>query len=151
MSGNINYADELLKKIRTKRRRIADYLTKSEPRRARLINSSIISGALAAALAAGPGIGGGVFIDSVKDIVSFGIPIWQALCLAATILSVAVVIINGMLKSRELSSEIINARSCDAKLEGLETMLDLAQFDVAQATRLYTEYLTEIPHVGKSA
>lgn len=107
--------------------------------------------ALAAALAAGPGIGGGVFIDSVKDIVSFGIPIWQALCLAATILSVAVVIINGMLKSRELSSEIINARSCDAKLEGLETMLDLAQVDVAQATRLYTEYLTEIPHVGKSA
>ena len=151
MSGNINYADELLKKIRTKRRRIADYLTKNEPRRARLINSSIISGALAAALTAGPGIGGGVFIDSVKDIVSFGIPIWQALCLAATILSVAVVIINGMLKSRELSSEIINARSCDAKLEGLETMLDLAQVDVAQATRLYTEYLTEIPHVGKSA
>ena len=78
---------------------------------------------------------------------ALGIPIWQALCLAATVLSVALVIINGMLKSHDLSSEIINARSCDAKLEGLETMLDLAQVDVALATHLYAEYLTEIPHV----
>nr|WP_320014869.1 hypothetical protein [uncultured Desulfobacter sp.] len=134
-------------KIRTKRKEIADYLAKSEPRQLRLINSSIISGAIAAALTAGPGIGGEGFVNSVTGIMSFGIPIWQALCLAATILSVAAVVINGMLKSHDLTSKVTSARSCDAKLEGLETMLELAQVNAEQATPLYTQYLTEIPHV----
>jgi hypothetical protein len=147
MPDNKSDTDSLLMKIRIKRQELADYLGKSEPRHLRLINSSIISGALAAALTAGPGIGGGGFINSVKDIVSFGIPIWQALCLAATILSITAVIINGMLKSNDLTSKIASARSCDAKLEGLETMLELTQINVEQATPLYTQYLTEIPHV----
>ena len=147
MPENKSDADALLTKIRTKRQELADYLAKSEPRHLRLINYSIVSGALAAALTAGPGIGGDGFINSVKSIVSFGIPIWQALCLIATILSVAAVVINGMLKSHDLASKITSARSCDAKLEGLETMLELAQVNVEQATPLYTQYLTEIPHV----
>ena len=147
MPENKSDADALLTKIRTKRQKLADYLAKNEPRHFRLMNYSIVSGALAAALTAGPGIGGDEFINSVKSIVSFGIPIWQALCLMATILSVAAVIINNMLKSDDLTSKITSARSCDAKLEGLETMLELAQVNVEQATPLYTQYLTEIPHV----
>lgn len=140
-------AEVLLTKIRTKRRELADYLAKSEPRQLRLINASIVSGALAAALTAGPGIGGDGFIESVNGIVSFGIPIWQVLCLAASILSLAAVVINGMLKSHDLTSKVTSARNCDAKLEGLETMLELAQVSVKDATPLYTQYLIEIPHV----
>lgn len=147
MPENKSDADVLLAKIRTKRQELANYLAKSEPRHLRLINYSIVSGALAAALTAGPGIGGEGFINSVQGIVSFGIPIWQVLCLIATILSVAAVVINGMLKSHDLTSKITSARSCDAKLEGLETMLELAQVNVEQATPLYTQYLTEISHV----
>lgn len=147
MPENKSGADALLKKIRTKRQELADYLAKNEPRHLRLINSSIVAGALAAALTAGPGIGGDGFINSVKGIVSLGIPIWQVLCLVATILSVAAVVINSMLKSHDLTSRITSARSCDAKLEGLETMLELEQINVEQATPLYTQYLTEITHV----
>lgn len=137
----------LLRKIREKRTELASYLVRAEPRNTKLINTSIVFGALAAALTAGPGVGGDGFISSVKDVVSFGIPVWQMLCLVATILSVTVVIVNGMMKSHSLTSKIAAARTCDAKLEGLETMLELDQVDLQQATQVYTQCLTEVSHI----
>ncbi|NIV03469.1 hypothetical protein GWN26_06450, partial [Candidatus Saccharibacteria bacterium] len=106
MTEKTNNTDFLLKKIRTKRQEIADYLTRSEPRHSRLIKSSIVAGALAAALTAGPGIGGDGFIEAAKSVVSFGIPIWQLLCLIATLLSATAVVANSILKSSDLSSKI---------------------------------------------
>ncbi len=147
MTKNTRETNVLLTKIRSKRREIKDYISKSEPRYARFTSASIVCSALAAALTAGPGIGGDGFVSSVGNTVPFGIPVWQILCLAATILSVTAVVATGMLKSHDLTSRIASARSCDAKLEGLETMLELAQLDVEHATPLYTQCLTEIPHV----
>ncbi len=57
------------------------------------------------------------------------------------------VIANGLLKTNDLTSKITQVRGCDAKLEGLEIMLDMNQIELKQATSLYTQYLTEIPHV----
>lgn len=97
-------ADTLLKRIQTKRSEVAEYLKKNEPRQSRYIIISIVAGALAAALTAGPGVGGTGFIESAKGVFSFGIPVWQVLCLLATLLSMSAVITNGLLKSRDLSS-----------------------------------------------
>ncbi len=58
-----------------------------------------------------------------------------------------IVVTNSILKTQDPSSEIASVRICDAKLEGLETMFELKQVDVEQATSLYTQYLTEIPLV----
>lgn len=57
------------------------------------------------------------------------------------------VITNGLLKSRDLPSKIAQVRGFETKLEGLEIMLDLNQIDLNQASFIYTQYLTEIPHV----
>jgi hypothetical protein len=143
----MNDANALLEKIKSKRLEVADYLKKSEPRQSRLITTSIVAGALAAALTAGPGVGGSGFIEAAKGVVSFGIPVWQVLCLLATLLSMAAVITNGLLKARDPTFKIAQVRGCDAKLEGLETMLELNQIDLQQAASLYTQYLTEISHV----
>jgi hypothetical protein len=143
----MNEAEALLEKIKVKRRQVADYLDKNEPRQSRLITFSIVAGAMAAALTAGPGVGGSGFIDTARGVVSFGVPVWQVLCLLATIFSVSVVIVNGMLKSNDLISKISQARGCDAKLEGLEIMLNLNQIELKQAASLYTQYLTEISHI----
>lgn len=143
----MNESEALLEKIKTRRRQVAEYLDKNEPRQTRLITFSIVAGALAAALTAGPGVGGNGFIDAAKGVVSLGVPVWQALCLLATLFSVVVVIANGMLKSNDLISKISQARGCDAKLEGLEIMLSLNQIELKQAASLYTQYLTEISHV----
>ena len=147
MQKSIDDSQPLLGMIKTKRQELADYLGKTEPRHSRLISCSIVSGALAAALTAGPGIGGEGFIGFAKDIMSFGVPVWQVLCLAATVLSIVVVITNGMLKSHDLTSRIARARTCDAKLEGLETMLKLGQIDMERATQLYTECLGDMAHI----
>lgn len=140
-------AEALLEKIKAKRLEIADYLKKNEPRHSRYVTISIVAGALAAALTAGPAAGGTGFIESAKEVVSFGIPVWQVLCLLATLFSMAAVISNGLLKTRDLTSKISQVRGCDAKLEGLEIMLVMDQIELKQATSLYTQYLTEIPHV----
>ncbi len=147
MSEDRNDVNMLLTKIKTKREEVSNYLARNESRHSRLSNSSIILGALTALLTAGPGVGGGEFIDAIKNFASFGIPVWQLLCLAATLFSVAAVIVNGMLKSQNLASKITNARSCTSKLEGLETLLELQQMDVKQAAPLYTKYISEIYHV----
>lgn len=143
----MNDADALLDRIKTKRQEVADYLDDNEPRQSRFITISIIAGALAAALTAGPGVGGSGFIDTASGLVSFGLPVWQVLCLLATFLSMSAVIANGLLKANDLPSKIAQVRGCDAKLEGLEIMLDMDQIDLKQAASLYTQYLTEIPHV----
>ncbi len=143
----MNDKNALLEKIKSKRGEVSDYLKKNEPRHSRYITTSIVAGALAAALTAGPGVGGTGFIESAKGVISFGIPVWQVLCLVATLLSMSAVIANGLLKARDLTSKITQVRGCDAKLEGLEIMLDMEQIDIKQATSLYTQYLTEIPHI----
>ncbi|WPP53463.1 hypothetical protein [Catalinimonas niigatensis] len=137
----------LLTKIRDKRKALAEYLAKNEPWNARLINTSIIASAVAAALTVGPGVGGEDFVDTAKNVMSFGIPVWQLLCLSASILSVAAVIVNGMMKSHSLSTKLEKTRACDAKLEGLETMLELEQVDIQQAAQIYTQCLTEVAHI----
>lgn len=147
METDNNEAKVLLQRIKGKRRELARYIEKNEPRHSRLVNASIICGALTAALTAGPGVGGNGFIESIANIVSFGIPLWQVLCLAAALLSVTAVITNGMLKSQDLTTKVTQARSCASKLEGLEALLELAQVDVRQATPLYAQYIAEASHV----
>jgi len=147
-----NLSDEqlLLTKIKTKRQQISEYLAKTEPRYYLLMNCSIFGSAVAAALTAGPAFGGESFISFIKEkeiMVSFGKPIWQMLCLVATILSTLAVIAFGILRSYRITSKISSARSCDAKLEGIQTMLELGQANVEQATQDYTQCLVEIPHV----
>lgn len=144
----MNDSETLLEKIQIKRKEVSMYLKKVEPRQSRYITISIVAGALAAALTAGPGVGGDGFIDTASGLLSFGFPVWQVLCLLATLLSMSAVITNGLLKSKDLTAKISRARGCDAKLEGLETMIDLDQIDVEQAASQYAQYLSEISHIG---
>lgn len=147
MSNPTNETRVLLGKIRTKRQELSRYLEKTEPRHSAMITTSIVAGAFSAALTAGPGVGGEGFISSVSSVGSLGLPVWQVICLAASILSVAAVVANGLLKSYDLTFKIASARTCDAKLEGIETMLELGQVDLKQATQHYTQCLAEMPPV----
>jgi len=139
--------EALVLRIKAKRKQIADYLNKTAPRHSWLITCSIVAGTLAATLTAGPGVGGEGFISTAKNVVKFGIPVWQVLCLAATGLSIAAVITNGMLKSYDYASKIANASRCDAKLEGIEIMLEFDQLNVGEATKQYTQCLTEVSDI----
>jgi len=137
----------LLEKIQDKRYEIDTFLATKEPRNRRLTNIAIICGAIASVLTAGPALGGNTFTALISNALGLSSPAWQLLCLAATIFSVTATIAINMSKSSDIRSKIDSARGCEAKLEGLQTLLELKQIEIAQAASLYSNYLTEIPHV----
>lgn len=135
----------LLGRIRARREELARFLRRAEPRASRLLITSIVAGALSAALTAGPGVGGEGFVEAARGLVAFGVPVWQVLCLIATGLSVTVVVTNGLLKAGDLGARIADGRVCAARLEGIETLLELGQTELAEAARDYTECLSRMP------
>lgn len=147
MTENPDEKEKLQQQIATKRKELTKYLARTEPKNTILITTSIVCGALAAALTAGPGFGGDGFISQIELPESLGLPLWQILCLLASFMSMLAVIANGLLKFNDLTGKISEARMNDAKLEGLETMIELGQIDLGQATREYTECLSRIAHI----
>lgn len=149
MTGTPDEMEKLQQQIAAKRKELATFLEKTEPKNTLLMTTSIVCGALAAALTAGPGVGGDGFVAQVNISESLGVPLWQILCLLASVMSVTAVIANGFLKFSDLTGKISEARMNDAKLEGLETMIEFGQIDLAQATREYTECLTKMAHIQR--
>jgi hypothetical protein len=50
-------------------------------------------------------------------------------------------------KSRDIATRLSKAQTSDAKLEGLETLIELGQIDLPKAAIQYTQYISEIPFV----
>ena len=130
--------DDLLRRIKEKRTAIQTYLSAAQPRKRRLLNMTIGGGTLAAALTAGPAVGGASFTAWLTQTLSLKSPSWRLLCAAASVSSVMATIATQLLKSNNVEANVIQAQSCRAKLEVLEVALTLGQLDTAQAT---TEYL----------
>jgi hypothetical protein len=130
--------DELLGLIRQKRGRIDAYLSAARPRRERLLNTTIIGGTLAAALTAGPAVGGQGFTSWLTAALGLMSPSWRVLCGLATVCSVLATLATQLLKSHNVEEHVVRAQSCRAKLEVLEVGVTLGHIDPPHAT---TEYL----------
>ena len=140
---------KLLKAIREKRSRIAAYLQEIEPRGSRLTNRSIIFGGIATLLTAAQlafGEGSANFLKTIYP--AGGVSVWQLLAVGATICSAIAAISGAIYKQQEIASRLAKAQSCAAKLEGLETSLDLNLVSLADANTRYTQYIGEIPFVA---
>ena len=72
-------------------------------------------------------------------------PAWRLLCLGATISSVVAAITTNLSKSLEIGSKILQAQTCDAKLEGLVTLIELEHIELREATSQYAQHLTAVP------
>lgn len=140
-------AKDLLKCIGDKRSEIAAFLAKTRPRNRRLVNVSIVCSALAGAMTAGPALGGKSLTAWLTEVLGLSSPIWQLLCLGATACSVSAAIATNMSKSHDIASKILRAQTCNAKLEGLETLVKIEQIDIAEASSLYTKYLPEVSFI----
>jgi hypothetical protein len=141
--------EALLERIQAKRASIRAFVGELEPRGARLNNLSIISSAVAAALTAGPALGGERFTAGVKGAVGIWDEslVWRSLCLAAMIISIVAAISSNLYKSHEVASRLANAQACNAELEGLETLVQFGQIPVKEAVGLYQQYITRIPFI----
>lgn len=64
--ADVDVRQELLRRIRTHQASINAYVQKMQGRRELVANVSIVSSVIAAALVAGPAVGGVTFADTVK-------------------------------------------------------------------------------------
>jgi len=131
-------AGDLPSRIRQKRSQVERFISSALPHRRRLLNATIIGGTLAAALTAGPAVGGQSFTTWLAKTFGLTSPAWQILCAAAAICSVAATIATQLLKSENLEEHVTRAQACRAKLEVIEIGLSTGQLDASQAT---TEFM----------
>ena len=131
-------SNDLIGAIRRKQARVENFLAAAQPRKRRLMNITIVGGALAAALTAAPAIGGQSFTVWLTKTFGLASPSWQLLCLAASVSSILATVSTQLLKSNNLEENVGRAQRCRAKLEVLEVGLASGQLDAAQAT---TEYM----------
>lgn len=143
-----NTREDLLKRIKNKRRSIRAYLDHLEPTGVRLANVNIISGAIATVLTAAPAIGGSALIDVLgnSDPTS---STWRLLFAAAAVFSLGSTIAAELYKSREIASRLGKAQACDAKLEGLETLLALEQIELQNSANQYAQAIAEVPFISE--
>ena len=140
--------EALLQKIREKRRLIAAFVSRLEPTGARLTNLSIVCGAVATALTAGPAIGGKTFTNVLGPAGSNAS--WRIFCGAASVFSLIAAIATSLYKSHDIATRISKAQACDAKLDGLQTRLELGQMPNKEAAKKYEECLPEIAFIASA-
>ena len=137
----------LLQKIVEKRRELANYLRMMEPRSARLTNIAIVCGAISAVLTATPALGGNDVAKWLTETLELPIPIWQLLCFGAMICSIAATIATNMSKSHETTARVLKAQTCESKLEGLETLLEVGSVDTESASAQFADAIKDVPFV----
>lgn len=140
----------LLKRIKDRRRSIRSFVKNLEPKGILLTNVNIICSAVATLLTAAPAIGGKTLMDAVgasgPDSIS-----WRIIFALAALLSLASAIAANLYKTHDMASNLNKARACDAKLEGLETLLELNKITLDDAATQYTQFLPDISFIADSS
>ncbi len=132
--------------IERHRRTIRSFLRTARPRQLRLLNVSVVGSALAAAFTLGPAAGGSKFTEAVQRLLSLpsDSTVWQVLCLAAVVLSVAAALATNLANSHGSAAKVSAAETCGAELEGLQVALSFGHIPIDDAVRLYQQYLAKI-------
>ena len=141
---------QLLTRIQDRRRTVDAFLRSARPRAERLTYVSVTSSALAAALTAGPALGGTRFTSGVAQSLELAGPeaVWQPLCLAAMVVSVIAAISANLSKSKNAEARIVSAEACNAELEGLQALVEFRQVSLEEGVKLYQQYVARIPFVA---
>jgi MFS family permease len=142
--------DELLSRIRQKRGDLDAFLSSAQPRKRRLLNTTIVGGSLAAALTAGPAVGGPSFTAFLTGALGLTSPSWRLLCAAASVSSIAATVATQLLKSNHVEENVVRAQGCRAKLEVLDLGLAMGQIDAKQAAAEYLKCVEDSAFLTES-
>lgn len=134
---------ELLSRIAQQRAQVDAFLAAAVPRKRRLLNTTIVGGSLAAALTAGPAVGGQPFTAWLTGALGLTSPSWRLLCGAAAVASVMATVATQLLKSDHVEQNVMRAQAARAKLEVIELGLKFGQLDERQALAEYLKCAEE--------
>ena len=143
--------DELLHKIRNRRLSLQHYIQREEPRNKRLLNIAIICGILATLLTGVPALGGEKAIKEIKSKTNPVIPVWQIMCIGASVCTSIATAATTYKNSYDTSNKIAKAQVCDSKLEILEILLADGQIENRQAIEKYGDYVSEVSFIPNTA
>ena len=140
---------KLVERIKTRRGHINAYVGDLETQDTRLTNVSIVSSAIAAALTAGPALGGTNFTEGMQKL--FSLPddsiVWRLLCLAATIVSIVAAVSTNIYRSRDTASRLAKAQAASRMLAALEASVEFGQVPAEEAAKLYQQYVAEVAFI----
>jgi hypothetical protein len=136
---------DLLARIAAKRAGLQAHLRKHRPRTRRLANATILLTSLSALLTVGPGTGDDRFRGTVAAL--DGLDKWQALCIAACVVSVAAAVLTQLSKSQDARTRLTTAEAVDTELEGLAFLLEFGQLPVEEAIKLYQQYTAKLGYL----
>lgn len=125
------------------------FLRQERPRRNRLATTSVVGSALAAGFTAGPAFGGTKFATGIQGALTLeqSSIVWQALCLAAMLMSVVAAVATNLANSHSVAAKVSAAEACNAQLEGLQTALNFGRLPLEDAVQLYQQYTTQVAFV----
>lgn len=139
----------LLRRIREGRQRVKWFIYDLEPIGTRLTNVNIICGSIVTVLTAAPAIGGQPLMDELVTADPSSVT-RRLLFVTIALLSLFSTIAANLYKSHEIASRLGRAQVCDAKLDGLEALIELRQVSLEEAATRYVQYIAEIPFATKS-
>jgi cytochrome bd-type quinol oxidase subunit 2 len=139
-----------LSRIRAERAQVDRFLDGAVPRKRRLLNTTIVGGSLAAALTAGPAVGGQPFTAWLTGMLGLTSPSWRLLCGAASVASITATIATQLLKSNNVEQNVGRAQSARARLEVLETSVTLGQLDPRQAVAEFLKCVEDASFLEES-
>jgi len=139
--------NSFLKRIKNRRRSIKLFVKNLQPKGARLTNFNIICSAIATILTAAPVIGGKTLLDVFGASNSNSLN-WRIFFAVASVFSLMSTIAANVYKSHDMASRLAKAQTCDAKLEGLEALLEAQQIDLKNAATQYTQLISDISFIS---
>jgi hypothetical protein len=139
----------LLARIDARRAGIEAYLRERGPASRRLSVITVLSSSAAAALMAGPALGGLSFAETVQAGLGLATSerVWRVLCLGALLISVTAAVSAHLDKVTDLRSHIGAAQAACAMLEGLRTRLEFGRLPVEDAAQEYRDIVAGVPFV----
>jgi hypothetical protein len=125
------------------------YSGKTERRSKRLSTISIVSSAIAAALAAGPAFGGRTFAETVQQGLELDDPstVWRWLCFGAVVVSVTAGITTELLSKGNLAGHLAAAQEAKALLLRLERRLRRRELTPSAAVTEFEDIVDGIKFV----
>jgi MFS family permease len=142
--------EALLSRVQATRAQVDAFVASAAPRKRRLLNTTIVGGAMAAALTAVPAVGGAPVTSWLTAALGLESPVWRLLCGAASLSSVAATIATTTLKTTHLEEHLARGLACRARLEAIETGLALGHVDLRQATTDYLKCVEDAAVIGAS-
>jgi MFS family permease len=127
----------LISRVQTTRAEVNRYLRTTGARRRRLLNLSIVTGAIATALTAAPALGGKTFADWITATFGLSSPSWQILCALAAACSLTAAVVTQLNNSKNYEEHIAHAQQIRATLEMLEIGIATGHLSRRDATSQY--------------